>query len=131
MKIRIYDNTGEDSGREISTCGYSPISIFVALVLGLVMILALVVNGFRKLDPGMPVASSCSAAISAACHLPLGEEDAALYPLMYGVVEKYDWGDDTEYTGNSIAEDEEEVGHGHPCFSSEEVSPLLAGHTYV
>lgn len=34
----------------------------------------------------MPLAGNCSLAISAACHPPLDDEDAALKPLMWGEV---------------------------------------------
>lgn len=128
VSIMEYDNTGKEKDSSSNTCGYSSMSIVFALIVGGIMIVALVVNGCRRLDPGMPVASSCSVAISAACHLPIGQEDAALRPIMYGVVEDTEQGIGTEYFGHSIIEDQ---GHGHPCFSSADVTPLLAGRTYV
>jgi hypothetical protein len=64
----------------------------------------------------MPLASSCSLAITAACHTTPGEEDAALLPLKYGVV---------------IAEEPKDESHcEHVCFSSKEATPLVDGHWY-
>ncbi len=37
-------------------------------------------------DPAMPFASTCSAAISAACHRPEADNDAHLLPVQWGVV---------------------------------------------
>ena len=37
-------------------------------------------------DPAMPFASTCSAAISAACHRPEADTDAHLLPVQWGVV---------------------------------------------
>ena len=34
----------------------------------------------------MPLVSTCSAAISAACHRPVGDKYAHLFPVKYGVV---------------------------------------------
>ncbi|KAF2792690.1 hypothetical protein K505DRAFT_338477 [Melanomma pulvis-pyrius CBS 109.77] len=51
-----------------STCGYSPIAIISVLVLAILMVLAIVGIGFVPFRPGINLAGSCSAAISAACH---------------------------------------------------------------
>lgn len=37
-------------------------------------------------DPAMPFVSTCSAAISAACHRPGPDKDAHLLPVQWGVV---------------------------------------------
>ena len=39
-----------------------------ALAIDLILVAALVLLGLRRFPPGMPLASTCSAAISAACH---------------------------------------------------------------
>lgn len=41
--------------------------------------------GRRKLDGAMPVVGSCSVAISAACHRPDWDTDAAFKPVQYGL----------------------------------------------
>jgi hypothetical protein len=60
---------------EYITCGYSPIAIILTISLGLVMVLAAVLAGFRRFKAAeMPVAGSCSASISACCHV-LDDDD--------------------------------------------------------
>lgn len=96
----------------ISTCGYSPIAIITVLPLGALLLVVLIANGFRKYKEGMPLAGSCSAAISAACHRPKEDVDAALLPVLWGAVS----------TEGPI---------GHCCFTSFEVSPPVKGKPYA
>ena len=79
------------------------------------MIVALWSSGwFGKYNGQIPIASSCSAAISAACHRSSSDdEDAALMGLIWGVVGKEDG----------------EISHA--CFSSGEVRPLETGRLYA
>lgn len=112
------DSTGAVLYKKVSACGYSSMAILLAVVVGGIIILALVANGFRKLDPGMPLASSCSLAITAACHPSSTEENPALLPLKYGVL-----------PNEQIEGDGEKWEHA--CFSSEEVTPLVDKHVYA
>lgn len=70
----------------LSTCGYSPIAIIFAIILGSVIVLVGIANGLRKARVGMPLVGSCSAAISAACHPPKEDVDASLKRVMWGIV---------------------------------------------
>lgn len=85
----------------IITCKYKPdISAFfsvhlancpyLALALGLVYIVVLVRLGLRWYPADIPLASSCSAAISAACHRPEGDWEAHMFPVQWGVVSEKD-----------------------------------------
>ena len=77
------------------------------------MVIAGILNGFRRFKPGMPLAGSCSAAISASC-LALPEDvDAAVLPVMWGEVTK---------VGGEV---------GHCAFPSQEVSLPVAGTLYA
>lgn len=96
----------------VSTCGYSPIAIITVIPLGALLLLVLVVNGFRKCKEGMPLAGSCSAAISAACHRPKEDLDAAVLPVQWGAVS----------TDGRI---------GHCCFTSFDVSTPVKGKPYA
>lgn len=72
---------------KVSALGYSPIAIFFSLIVGGIMVSALLGLGFfRRFQSEMPLAGSCSAAISAACHLPIDDdtETAALGAVMWG-----------------------------------------------
>ena len=94
-----------------NTMGYSCIAIITTIFLGSIVVIVGILIGFRRYKPGIPLVGSCSAAISAACHQPKEDEDAADKPLMWGVVS----------TKNGV---------GHCCFTSFEVTAPIAGELY-
>ncbi|KAJ5780256.1 hypothetical protein N7457_005416 [Penicillium paradoxum] len=57
-----------DPGRDLTTCGFSPLAMMISIIVGGVMFFYLVGLGFRRFKSAMPVAGSCSLAIAAACH---------------------------------------------------------------
>ena len=66
-----------------------PVLIFLvplAICFGIFMLVLFVVNSMRHLPKGMPLASTCSAAISAACHPPAADMEAHLLPVQWGVI---------------------------------------------
>ena len=81
---------------------------------GIVFVLALVLISLRKYPAGVPLVSTCSAAISAACHQPLpGNKNTCLFPLLWGEVS------------------EDTSGIGHCCFTTaRDVKPPTAGKFY-
>ena len=103
----------EDHGvyQGVSTLGYSCIAIITVITLGGIVVLVGILHGFRKYKPGVPLAGSCSAVISAACHRPNEDVDAAYKPVMWGAVE----------SKNPI---------GHCCFTSFEVTEPVKGQVY-
>ncbi|KAL8977763.1 MAG: hypothetical protein Q9205_006503 [Flavoplaca limonia] len=98
--------------KAILTCGYSPGAIVLAISVGSLIMLGAALLGLRRYTPEMPLAATCSAAISAACHRPDDDQDAAALPLQWGVVSTKD-------------------GIGHCCFSSKLVGPLVPGRMYA
>ena len=96
------------------SCGYSCIAIITAIFVGSLMLLALLANGFRRYEAGMPFVASSSLAISAACHPLAGtEEGSQLLPLKWG----------------AVGTNEGEVGH---CsFSAEGVNRPTRGMLYA
>lgn len=117
-RITFYNENGSaDENQSASTCGYSPIAIIVFLIACGVALLSVIAMSFRKYKPGMPLARSCSAAISAACHRPETDEHASTKPVMWGVVSH---------------EFDEDLGKtlGHCCFTSLEVKPPVEGSLY-
>jgi hypothetical protein len=103
----------------ILTCGYSPAPMVLVLLVAVGMIVSLVVMGMRRYKAGMPVASSNSLAIAAACHLPdhereMGGGEVSLRKVRWGVVR---------------GKEEEEFGHC--CFSSEVVEEPVEGRLYA
>jgi hypothetical protein len=67
--------------------GYSVQPIILDIVLGIIMLFVLVGMGFRKLQGKIPLANSNSLAISAACHRPEEDKNAALKGVMWGEVQ--------------------------------------------
>ncbi|KAF9885145.1 hypothetical protein FE257_000671 [Aspergillus nanangensis] len=102
---------GGSGGKTVNSLAYSPLSLFVALLVGAIMILVLVGLSCRKFKSNMPVAGSCSAAISAACHPPHDEDSqkAVLGELM--------WGESLQ-APLCATEHEFEIDKGHCCFTS-------------
>ncbi|WAO95319.1 Hypothetical protein NCS54_01293200 [Fusarium falciforme] len=69
-----------------TTCGYSPIAIVFTIILGALILLITVGMSLRPMTTAIPVGGPCSAVISAACHAPEGDEDAALKLVRWGAV---------------------------------------------
>lgn len=99
----------------LTTCGHSPIAMIFLIILGAFMILAAILLGLRRHKPGIPLARSNSALISAACHILKDEPDAAFYPVQWGVVRAPD----------------HEGGVGHCSFSSCRVTSPKPGDSYA
>lgn len=114
-RAATFNSDGEENTREsISTVGYSCIAIITVIVLGVIVVALGILNGFRRYRPVMPLVGSCSAAISAACHRPREDIDAATLPVLWGAVSG-----------------QEECAVGHCCFTSFEASPPVEGKAYA
>lgn len=88
---------------DFSSLGFSPLASLGVIVLGVLMMLFLVVLSCRRYKSGMPLTSTCSAAISAACHPSTSEtNDAPFRAVSWGVTDIMD-------------------GIGHCAFSSKSV----------
>jgi hypothetical protein len=103
-----------DMGSEYSS-GFSAVALLVTILVGLVPLVWIIILGQSKLDPDMPVAGSCSAAIAAACQPGNQEEGelAALSEVQWGVME----------TDNPMV--------GHCGFSMHPVSSPELGKAYA
>ena len=102
-RVDTFDSDGKvDKTNSFSSVGYSPIAIVTVLVIGGLSVIVAYSAGFRKYKPGLTLAGPCSAAISAACHRPSEDVDAANVPVKWGVVKT-------------------EGYVGHCCFTSQEV----------
>ncbi|MCJ1379465.1 hypothetical protein MMC17_002566 [Xylographa soralifera] len=87
-KIDIVDPSGVvEDGKSLIGPAWGPVGMVGTVGLGGVLTLLLFICACRRYGPGMPVAGSCSAAISAACHRADKESvNVVLQPLMYGVL---------------------------------------------
>ncbi|PSN72268.1 hypothetical protein BS50DRAFT_617555 [Corynespora cassiicola Philippines] len=91
------------------TCGFSPIAIVTTIAVTIFMIWGLLAFGYVPLKSDMPLAGSCSAAISAECHLiGVDRYGAATKKVQWGVINVED-------------------GLCHTAFSSGEVRPVEEG----
>jgi hypothetical protein len=112
VAIDVFDEDGNlDNAQSILTCGFSCIALIFLIGIGWLIFIAGVGLGLRKYKGGMPLAGSCSAALSAACHPPLDEAEVALVPVKWGVVGIY-------------------RGIGHCALSGRYVSPPIPQRPY-
>ncbi|PVI04891.1 hypothetical protein DM02DRAFT_725568 [Periconia macrospinosa] len=94
-----------------SSIGYSSISIVLAMFVGVILIVAIIIVGFNfkyevkaSRDTGeeppypMPLASTCSAAISANCHRHEEDKDCPILPVRWGYVSDVEGGDSGHFT---------------------------------
>ncbi|KAE8148804.1 hypothetical protein BDV25DRAFT_168224 [Aspergillus avenaceus] len=113
VRITVQNLDGSlDDDAGIMTCGYSPIAMVLTLTLAGLSFIALGAIGARRYRSNMPLSGGCSAALSAACHPPEGDVDAALKPVMWGVV-------------GGLG------GYGHCSFTSWEVGEPVKGDLYA
>ncbi|KAI4176723.1 MAG: hypothetical protein LQ346_007820 [Caloplaca aetnensis] len=121
VKIEVLEHDGPSGPRvvrpdkSVLSCGFCPGAIILAIIVGTLIMLGAVVLGLRQYTSDMPIVSTSSAAISAACHRDSDDPDdpdASVLPLKWGLVSKRN-------------------GIGHCCFSSKPVIPLVLGRLYV
>lgn len=113
VAIDVYDEDGTfDPSQSILSCGFSCIALIFLVGIGSLVLISGVGMGLGRYKAGMPLAGSCSAALSAACHPPADEPDVALVPVKWGVT--------------SV-----EQGIGHCALSGRYVSPPITGRRYL
>lgn len=119
VQISVTNVNTRDNPDQVSTCGYSPVAVILTAVTATFIALCGVSLGRLKLPVGIPLASSCSAAISAACHPPAEDVNASLMPVQWGAVTHIREGD---ADGETI---------GHCSFSSFPVEIPITGRLYA
>ncbi|KAJ5127619.1 hypothetical protein N7448_008398 [Penicillium atrosanguineum] len=118
-----YNVQGEADYRlEVSSLGYSPLPVFLSILVSSLLVFLMILLSCKRLKSNMPLAGACSAAISAACHPPRGENlgIAALGPIR--------WGQTTEPPNYVIdhADDTIDDDKGHCSFTAlDTVNPTL------
>lgn len=91
MNLSFYKG-GETRTENIITCGYSPIAIVFSIALGCLILLITISAGLKKVNTAVPTGGTCSAVVSAACHRPSGDKNAALELVKWGVVRESNGG---------------------------------------
>lgn len=113
VAIDVFNLTGDfDASQSILTCGFSCIALIFLIGIGWLVFITGVGMGLRRYQGGMPLAGSCSAALSAACHRLQDEPDVALVPVKWGVTNI-------------------ENGVGHCALSGRYVSPPITSRLYM
>lgn len=118
--VRIITFSDGKKADLISTCGYSLIAIIFALSVGVVIVLTISGLSLRPINSRMPVAGSCSAAISAACHPPPEDVDPHLKKVM--------WGEIVELTMKDMHKVEKSGTVKRKPVPSEALSPKISPH---
>lgn len=119
VSVNVLSSPGSEvTDAGVSTCGYSPMAIIFVIILGFIVVLLGIANGLRNGSVDMPLAGSCSAAISAACHPPKADVGASLKRVMWGVVAEGNPND----SGESV---------GHCSFTSFKVEAPIVGRKYA
>ncbi|CAG8898361.1 unnamed protein product [Penicillium egyptiacum] len=122
VRVMAYDWIGRPIYQfSVSSLGYNPLAIFISLLVGAFMVCLLLGLSFRRFKSEIPLAGACSAAISAACHVPKDEllDRAGQGPVTWGeTVASPSWAGDF----GGIEDDK-----GHCSFTSlETVRPSLS-----
>ena len=144
LEAYTYDDM-PDAKNNVVACGYSPLAILVTIIFGSLVLLAGVACGYRRYPKvGIPLAGSCSAAISAACHPPPNDDRPSIKTVMWGAIkgESSNTGDEERSltTSTPSQEDASMLGSGripgqrivgHCTFTSLPVEEPINGELYA
>lgn len=130
IKVNAFSAHGKpDEATSVTACGYSPLAILITIIVGMAALLVFAGLSLRRMQSGMPLASYCSAVISASCH-PFDDKDASLKPVMWGEIPRSSiYCENEGSSADSVQHDTEwEVGnYTHCTFTSKEIiSPSMA-----
>lgn len=107
--VNLDEYTFRDEKRgAITDCGCSPTALLTTTIVGAIVLLIGIAHGFRTYEPGIPLVGTCSAAISAACHPPTGDDRASTKLIMWG---SCGHADRFEAADQSASAQDGEVGH--------------------
>ncbi|KAL8728643.1 MAG: hypothetical protein Q9166_005258 [cf. Caloplaca sp. 2 TL-2023] len=126
--MKTYDYDGKFLREAIKSCGYSPRAILTTICVGAVVIIFGIANGFRRYKPGIPLVGSCSAAISAACHPPEGDDKPSSKAVQWGSCGS---GATLGKTGDDPTLSLGEDAIGHCSLTSFDVEPPIEGALYA
>ena len=117
------DQDNPDPQLSIATCGYSYMPLIATQLLAATILAVTAGLGLlKRYEGGMPLAGSCSARISAACHPPQDDLDAALQDVQFGeLVADHVEEDEEGRKKSSEAPQGDELMPRHCCFTSHAV----------
>ena len=126
VKIRALDGQENELEESTTACSWSSKAILWSILIGSLSTAVLIGLGFRRLSSDMPLASSCSAALSASCHPPPEEEEVSLKPVKWGeIINRSRISSRIEDGSEHISENDPAEGtqieYAHCSFTSEQV----------
>ncbi|KAH7070508.1 hypothetical protein BKA63DRAFT_78380 [Paraphoma chrysanthemicola] len=134
----------EGFNNELLFLGSSPRPLMLTVAIGFIIGIVLLGLCFRTSNGVLPRGGSCSAIISAACHGPAGDTEAALKPVKWGEIDatqssgllprndhmqESNEAKHAQGTGIDI-ELTELAGRGHCCFTTYDVTAPVQGREY-
>ncbi|KAL2695258.1 hypothetical protein AAEP93_004011 [Penicillium crustosum] len=127
VQITPFDINGEPiSSSQSTTCGYSPVAMLFAIIVGGSLFLVPILLSLRRFEFPMPLVVQCSAAISAACHPMTSSMDDtanhALKPVQWGEIPGIYSDRDLMVFSHRIDGDEDAGGRGS---GNEELQQML------
>lgn len=109
VQVLPFDARGNPAPKnQLVACGFSPIAIIFTMSLGGLMVCAILGVGMKRYKTNIPLAVSCSAAISAACHPPPGGGDP-LKPIKWGEIPEQPARPDSRTSSGEAETGEEEI----------------------
>ncbi|KAH6663004.1 hypothetical protein B0J14DRAFT_645055, partial [Halenospora varia] len=75
-----------DETDHFSTVGFSVWAIITSIIIGILLLVAIIVCGFRRYPSGMPLGATCSVVISAACHPHQDDVNVFRLPVLWGAI---------------------------------------------
>jgi hypothetical protein len=120
---------GTTDTTDVVSLGFSLEPMLAVMIAAVLLCIGTILLGRLRKLPGdgfMPLAGSCSLAIAAACHPPVGDEKLHLTGVMWGAV-----GDEQDVPGNGPDGSRFDRGTGHCSFTSRKVSPIQEGRVYA
>ena len=145
--LNYYSNEGipdPGSGQDVTACGHFPVAILTTVIVGFLVLLVCAAAGFRRYpEVGMPLAGSCSLAISAACHPPPEDDRPSEEPVIWGAltesVTESDTGEEdsslrlleSQQASSGHAEGPDMAKVGHCTFTGLPVEEPVKGRLYA
>lgn len=101
VDVTLFDMAGNVTPERLIACGYSPMAIIFAIIFISLLLFLVLGLRYKHFGTSMPLAGSCSEAISAACHPPPGGADP-LKPVMWGEIStSKDTGSSQKHSGET------------------------------
>lgn len=123
--VEVVDDQGSATWWSLNQVGWSPLGLILLAVVSMIFAVAAWAQGLRKLEKCMPVAASCSAWISAACH-PV--DCKTPHHLA-----KIHWDVELDENGGPVIVDYDDEGQviGHCAFTSGTIASPVKGKQYM